>query len=340
MARVPWLAIGMVVAAFAVTVGGTWRFRAMAIRLGNLAHPNYRSLHDRPIPSGGGAVFALAFLAIMGGYWLVVPHELRTGLSLLGGGAVAAFAGFIDDRVELAQPVKLLVYALLAAWILGCNEGKPLVDLPLTPWVVDVLLSWISLVWVMNLFNFMDGIDGMAASGAVFISMAMALALEAARVDTTLILVACLLSAVCLGFLVFNWPPASIFMGDAGSLFLGYTFAALIGNTVADGQLSPWTWMIIFGYFAGDTTTTTVLRMVSVRRFWQGHRSHAYQNLARITGSHFLVVRGVVLYHVGWLFPLTIWSALQPALAPLGAFLALSPVVAWTWRFGPRRSSA
>ncbi len=333
-----WWTIGMSVTAFVLTVGGTWAFRAMAIRQGAVANPNRRSLHSRPTPSGGGAVFALVFLTMMGGYWLIVPHEFQSPLTLLAGGAAAALAGFVDDRFELSQPVKLLVYALLAAWILACNGGRPLIDLPLTPRLVDIGLSWFGLLWIMNLYNFIDGVDGMAASGGVFISAAMAIALQLAGART-LIPTACVLSAVCLGFLVFNWPPASIFMGDAGSLFLGYIFAALIGSTIIEGQLSPWTWMIIFGYFAGDTTTTTVLRMISIPRFYEGHRSHAYQNRARLFG-HFPVVRGVALYNVSWLLPLALWSVLQPAFAPLGALLALGPVVAWTWRFGPRLSSA
>jgi Fuc2NAc and GlcNAc transferase len=340
MTEARWLVSGMVATAFLLTVGGTWAFRALVTWQGVLATPNQRSLHRRPMPSGGGAVFAIVFLTMIGAYRLVVPSEPLPGLALLGGGAAAVLAGVADDRFRLAQPVKLLVYGLLAAWILACNGGRSLIDLPLTPRPVGIGLSWISLVWVMGLYNFMDGIDGMAASGGAFISGAMAVALQLAGVHSLLIPTACVLSGVCLGFLVFNWPPASIFMGDSGSLFLGYVFAALIESTIVQGQLSVWTWIIIFGYFAGDTTTTTVLRMISIRRFYEGHQSHAYQNLARILDSHLRVVRGVVLYHVIWLLPLAIWSVLQPTFAPLGALLALGPVVAWTWRFGPRLSSA
>jgi Fuc2NAc and GlcNAc transferase len=335
-----WLVTGMVATAFLLTAGGTWAFRALATRQGVLAVPNQRSLHRRPTPSGGGAVFTIVFLTMIGVYWLFVPAESLSGWALLGGGAAAVLAGVADDRFGLAQPVKLLVYGLLAAWILVCDGGRPFIDLPLTPWPVDIGLSWAGLVWVMGLYNFMDGIDGMAASGGVFISGAMAIALQLAGVQGLLIPSACLLAGVCLGFLVFNWPPASIFMGDSGSLFLGYVFAALVESTIVHGQLSVWTWTIIFGYFAGDTTTTTALRLISVPRFYEGHKSHAYQNLARILDSHLRVLRGVVLYHVIWLLPLTVWSVVQPTFAPIGALLALGPVVAWTWRFGPRLSSA
>jgi Fuc2NAc and GlcNAc transferase len=143
-----------------------------------------------------------------------------------------------------------------------------------------------------------------------------------------------------LGFLLFNWPPASVFMGDSGSLFLGYCCGVLIAKTVSDGQISLWTWLIIFGYFGGDTTTTTLLRISFIRRWYGAHRSHAYQNLARIWKSHLKVVWGVTLYHLLWLLPLAVWSCVMPSTAPLATSLAFAPVVFWTIRYGPRLSSS
>jgi len=215
-----------------------------------------------------------------------------------------------------------------------------LLDVPWFPPFADLAISWIALVWLMNLYNFMDGIDGMAASGAMFICAASIVVLVLVNGDPSLMLVFGLLAICSLGFLLFNWPPASIFMGDSGSLFLGYSFSALIAKTIADGQIGIWTWLTIFGYFAGDTTTTTVLRLVSIRDWYGAHRSHAYQNLARIWGSHLRVVRGVAVYHVLWLLPLAIWSAIEPSFASLAAALAIAPVILWTLRYGPRLSSS
>jgi Fuc2NAc and GlcNAc transferase len=155
-----------------------------------------------------------------------------------------------------------------------------------------------------------------------------------------MVLILALLAACSLAFLVFNWPPASIFMGDSGSLFLGYSFGVLIAITVTSGIISVWTWLVVFGYFAGDTTTTTLVRILTIRRWYGDHRSHAYQNLARIWGSHLKVVRGVTLYHILWLLPLAIWSALVPPTAPLAAVLAFAPAVYWALRYGPRLSSS
>jgi len=179
----------------------------------------------------------------------------------------------------------------------------------------------------------------MAASGAVLISVTSILALLLAHADATLMLVFGLLAMCNLAFLLFNRPPASIFMGDSGSLFLGYCFGVLISQTVSLGQVSLWTWLVVFGYFAGDTTTTTLLRIWSVKRWYSAHRSHAYQNLARIWESHAKVVSGVTLYHLLWLLPLAIWSTLEPSTSPLAAALAFAPVIVWTLRYGPRLSS-
>jgi Fuc2NAc and GlcNAc transferase len=305
-----------------------------------VADPNYRSLHQQPTPSGGGVAFALVFLVVLGGAWLARPADPRLMMAVGAGGFAAALAGFLDDRHETAQRVKLAIYASLSAWALFCAGGRPLVDLPWVPAVIDLAFSWIALVWLMNLYNFMDGIDGMASSGAVGICTILCLALWLRGGDQALLFSSALLAACCLGFLVFNWPPARIFMGDAGSLFLGYSFAAMVALTVTRGQVSAWTWLVILGYFAGDTTTTVLWRMATTRRFYQGHRSHAYQNLARVLGSHLRVVRGVLLYQLLWLVPLTVWSVRRPDTAPLAAALALGPVVAWTIRFGPRMSSA
>src|SRR4030095_1480644 len=186
----------------------------------------------------------------------------------------------------------------------------------------------------------MDGVDGMTASGAVFICVAAIFALLIAGGDRLLVLVLGLLAACSLAFLVFNWPPARIFMGESGSLTLGYFFCALIVGTPAPGQISLWTWLIAFGYFAGDTTTTTILRLVFTRTWYRPHRSHAYQNLARIWGSHLRIVRWVSLYHVVCWLPRVVWSTISPSIAPLAAVLALAPVVAWTLRYGPPLSSS
>lgn len=330
----------LLVAALLATIAGTRGFQTFAINRGIVANPNFRSLHERPMPRGGGIIFSFVFLISVAGLWLFTTMDRNLMWAILGGGVVATVSGFVDDVIEIGTREKLAVQSGLAAWVLFSVGGQPLMDLPGVPNFVDLLLSWFALVWLMNLYNFMDGIDGMAASGATFLCSAVIVSLILTGGDRGIILVLGLLAVCSFGFLVFNWPPASIFMGDSGSLFLGYCFGALIAKTVTGGQISLWTWLIVFGYFAGDTSTTTVLRMFMLKRWYGAHRSNAYQNLARVWGSHLKVVRGVGLYHVLWIFPLTIWSVLVPKMAPLATVLAMAPVMVWTFRYGPRLSSS
>lgn len=325
-------------AAFVVTVAGTREFQKIAVRRGIVANPNFRSLHERPMPRAGGVVFASVFL------FVTLMVGARSGASpevlsaLLVGGAAATLFGFADDVMNIRARMKLLAQTVLGAWVLVSFGFRPLVDVPFVPGVVDLGFSLFALVWLINLYNFMDGVDGMAASGGVFIAGAAAVALSLSGGDAALILLLVLLAACSAGFLWFNWPPARIFMGDAGSVSLGYCFGVMIVATVLTRQLSLWTWMVIFGYFAVDTTTTTTLRLLREREWYGEHRSHAYQNLARVWGSHGRVVRGVSLYHLLWLLPLTVWSVKAPETAPVAAALAVTPALLWTLRFGPLMS--
>ena len=322
---------------------GTYLYRRIAQRYGIIAKINFRSLHERVVPRGGGLAFACIFAMAVVAIWSFggLPNWLMLCLGI--GGAGAAVFGFIDDVCDLRVAWKLLAQLCLAAWVVAVffafldapavsNYSGPLMFLlPLT-------LLFIS-VWFINLYNFMDGVDGMAISGAVFICIAAIVVLTITSGKEYFIFAFALLAASCLGFLIFNLPPASIFMGDAGSIFLGYSLGTMMLGTIVLEQIGIWTWIAILGYFIGDTTTTGLFRLFRVRKWYGVHRSHAYQNLARIYNSHAKVTYGVTLYHVLWSLPLAIWSVLVPVMGPLSALLSLGPAVAWTYRFGPRLSS-
>jgi Fuc2NAc and GlcNAc transferase len=331
--------------ALLLTLFGVSRYRVFAVRRGIVARPNFRSLHGSAVPRGGGIVFSTVCLVGVAALWALGLVPPRVGLSLVVGGTAATIVGFIDDVVQIRPSAKLLAQGVLAGFVLLCFDGRPLVDVPPVPTVVELALSWLSLVWLMNAYNFMDGVDGMASSGAVFMAASVIVVMTlgheegSAAPDVGLMLI-CALVALCnLGFLIFNRPTASVFMGDSGSLFLGLVFSVLVVKTVVEGEIGPWTWLIVFGYFAGDTITTSVVRVFVSPKWYGEHRSHAYQNLARIWGSHLKVVLGVSAYHVLWLLPLALWSTRAPSYAPAAAALAFLPVVGWTLRHGPMRSS-
>jgi len=325
---------------FLVSLVGLRIYRIFAIKKSIIANPNFRNLHQNPTPRGGGIVFSTVFLVALLILWGSSFIDSSLMWAVFFGGLIATYFGFIDDVIEVRAKTKLIIQCALAAWVLVCFGSVPLADFPLTPYFIDLAISWFAMVWLMNAYNFMDGSDGMAASGAVFFCLAAITLLILLFGDPTLITIFGLLAVSCIGFLLSNWPPARIFMGDSGSLFLGYFFCALISKTVTSGQITLWTWLIMLAYFLGDTTTTSAIRIFITKPWYGVHRSHAYQNLVRINQNHLTVLSGILYFHFIWLFPLVIWSVLTPKYAPLAFVFAYTPVVLWTIRYGPRFSSS
>jgi Fuc2NAc and GlcNAc transferase len=290
--------------------------------------PNQRSSHTRPTPKGGGLGFALVFFCVavfLAGrgfisaeqVWLVLP-----GLCL-------AVAGFVDDLHELGIVPRIgfqLLCIVAALWLI---PGVPSLSLPwsgsLNPWVVLALLA-VGWLWLINLYNFMDGIDGLAAVEAVFVAMALGwFALEAGLYGSSLLLLA--LAVIVSGFLYFNWSPARLFMGDAGSNFLGFLLPAYGLLLVLQGAITIWTLIILLAVFVTDTTATLYKRMRAGLMWYHGHRSHAYQLVAHAHRSHARVVAGITAINVCWLLPMAWISTGQGDWGGLLALLACTPLL-------------
>jgi len=312
-------------------------YESYAIKKNILAVPGSRTLHETLTPRGGGIVFSLLFV-----FSVVILYFIGTInfniLMVLGFGAfIASIFGFIDDIVDISASYKLAMQCILAIWSIYWLEASILINW--VPYWLSLSIITLLLVWILNLYNFMDGVDGMASSGGLFFSLSLALILLHEGHPQTAILFFILAGSLG-GFIFFNWPPASIFMGDSGSLFLGYTFGSLLLFTVTTGSLTIWTWLVVFGYFFSDTMVTQIARIIIVKRWYSAHRSHAYQNLARITGSHFKITMGVTTFHLIWILPLAFWSVLQPNFALIAVALALLPGVVLAYLYGPLFSSS
>ncbi len=325
---------------FFMSIIGIYLYRKLAVSRNIVANPNFRTLHVTPVPAGGGIVFSLFFFAGLFCLWWSNQVSNNFFLVLGVGSSFTALFGFLDDLKNLRAKKKLVVQLLFSCWVVFWIGGGPLFYFGWLPFLLSIPVTLLFLVWMMNGYNFMDGIDGMAVSGAVFVSGAMILVLLWTRPESEFIVVMALLLASSSAFMLFNWPPASIFMGDAGSLFLGYLFGSLILMTVMVGDVTIWTWLVVFGYFFSDTTVTQIMRVILVKKWYLAHRSHAYQNIARITGSHLKVTGGVVLYNLIWILPLTLWSALYPEMALYAVVLAVSPGIVVAYRYGPLLSSS
>jgi len=333
----------MLLSVFAGTTVGIYFYRQLAIHYKIIATKNFRTLHRYDIPKGGGLIFSLASIITISYLWARGIITGNTALPISIGGTIATLFGFLDDIIHLPAITKFIIQIILSAFTLIWFLWMPLLSMTdqvsFNFYLLISPIILLALVWMINLYNFMDGIDGMAASGTVFICVVIGALLLLIQNDFATGLIVAILGISCLSFLLHNWPPAKVFMGDAGSLFLGYIFGVLIIKTIIDGNISIWTWLIVFGYFVSDTTTTLIVRIFRVKKWYGAHRSHAYQNLARIWDNHLKVVSLVMLYHLVWLLPLAIGSVLFRQYQEAACILAIIPVIFWTLRYGPLLSS-
>lgn len=328
------------ISVFFINILGIIVYRSIATRLGILSYPNFRTLHELSVPRGAGIVFSSIFVIGVFVFWYfnLLSKEL---LFILGfGGGMATLFGFIDDIYDIRASRKLLIQIILSIWMLFFLENGALLNESSMITFIKIPLFILFIVWMINAYNFMDGIDGMAISGALYISSTLILITLITNGSSELAIIFILLMACAGAFMLFNWPPATIFMGDSGSIFLGYLFGSIILITVMRGEISLWTWLIIFGYFFSDTTVTQLARLILVKKYFQAHRSHAYQNLARITGSHLKVTGWVTVFHIVWLLPLSIWTTLRPEIELIAVFLAIIPGLVIAYKYGPVFSSS
>jgi UDP-N-acetylmuramyl pentapeptide phosphotransferase/UDP-N-acetylglucosamine-1-phosphate transferase len=256
---------------FLATVAGLWLFlrSGLAVRVA-MDIPNHRSLHASPVPRIGGLVLVPAFLLV----WLLLPQRYPVIAPLI---LLLALLSYIDDRSGL--PIALRLVGQLAAATLFVMLG---LDFHNLAWGIVAVL-WI--VWCTNLYNFMDGADGMAG-GMAFFGFS-AYGLVASSADNQNLALACYsIAAASAGFLLFNFHPAKTFMGDAGSISLGFLLEALGLLGWQDEVWPLWFPLLVFSPFVVDATITLLKRAFRGERVWEAHREHYYQRLVRMGWTH------------------------------------------------------
>jgi len=301
--------------------------------------PNQRSSHQMPTPRGGGLGIALAFFAAVLALFLGGSLDI-TGFWVLTAGLLVAGIGFWDDHRPIPARWRFLVHMAAAAMGLCLIQGFPALTiggLRIESGLLGYALGVAYLVWLLNLFNFMDGIDGIAASEAVFISGALAGFLS--FVDYELALIAVALCFASLGFLLWNWPRAKIFMGDVGSGFLGFVLGLLILMAGHRDPVYVYVGLILFAAFITDATVTLVNRYISGQRWYEAHCSHAYQHAAKRYG-HLKVILVVWAINLCWLLPLASVVFKYPAYALPGLLIAYLPLIYVTVRFEAGKTNA
>ena len=257
-------------AAFVVALAAARLLLTPAGRRIALDTPNERSLHERPVPRTGGLAIAAGVAAACALDW----PGFAVALVIAGGLALASFA---DDVSGLPMPLRLAMHLAAAAMF----AALALPGIGPIAFVVFVL----ALAWAANLYNFMDGADGLAGGMALIGFGAYAAAAAIAGL-APLAMLAASIAAASAGFLAFNWHPARLFMGDAGSVPIGFLAAALGLQGWHAGAWPLWFPLLVFAPFALDATLTLARRLARGERVWQAHREHYYQRLVRMGFGH------------------------------------------------------
>jgi Fuc2NAc and GlcNAc transferase len=312
--------------------------RGSALRKQLLDIPNERSLHTVPTPRGGGAAIVLVFFASIAALTATNFATTTNAAILIGCGALVALTGFLDDRQLLSHARSRLalhfIAAVIAVSVLGGLPTLPVFGTDVSIGIFGGILATIYLVWLLNLFNFMDGIDGISGAEVVSVCGTAAFLIHRTTDDYNIASLPLALAAATLGFLVFNWPPAKIFMGDVGSGFVGFIigiFSLIAADSV--GSLG-WVWVILLGVFIVDATVTLIGRLIRKQKLHVAHRSHAFQHLALRFGSHKPVTIGVVAINLFWLFPIAFAVTEVRIDGFVGVLIAYTPLTIAALVFG------
>ena len=289
---------------FSVALGSlilTELFRRYSIKINLLDKPNQRSSHNIATPSGGGLSFVLIFLLFTIFY---TSLQLEISYALIGSGILVSIIGFWNDRYHIPVKWRLLIHFIAVVWVLFWLGNIPelfVLNFIIQPGWWCLVLSAFLIVWLLNLFNFMDGIDGIAASEAIYIACSGSLYFWSQGYEA-LSVVSLVLASSTLGFLILNWSPAKIFMGDVGSGFLGLTIGILTYVSILNG-MSIWVWGIFWAVFITDSGITLLRRIINGDKWYEAHCSHAYQHAAKKWG-HSKVTLATIFINLFWLSPM------------------------------------
>ena len=298
-----------------------------------LDYPNDRSSHINPTPKGAG-------LAVMGGVfsvWIAVAQyygEAETSLLLVVGiGFILCAVSWIDDIRNISPLLRLILHfsAVISVMIAAPLPG-PVFGGFIPDWA-DFAITVVIWVWFMNLFNFMDGIDGLAGVQALAIGFGIFILARKLGLGELLMVLGLTVAAATAGFLRWNWHPAKIFLGDVGSIPLGFAIGWLLLNLAANGAWAPA--IILPMYFLADATLTLLKRVIRGEQLWKAHRDHFYQRAVASGLRHDQVVWTIAIANIFLIMLAIVAARGLPQAAILGAIGAVSMLVFLLVKGGP-----
>ncbi|MCU1772390.1 MraY family glycosyltransferase [Pseudomonas sp. 13B_3.2_Bac1] len=321
--------------ALAGALTGTALLRRYALSNNLIDIPNARSSHELPTPTGGGVAIAVSFVlsALLLALTGLIQWSVIGAIAVSGGGVTVI--GLLDDYAHTPARWRLFWHFVSAITGLVIIGGLA----PIQVFGMSLNLAWAGyvfgsfyLVWLLNLYNFMDGIDGLASMEAIFACLGGAL-LYFVSGHIEFVWGPIVLALAVAGFLYWNFPPARIFMGDAGSGFLGITLGLLSLQAAWVNPALLWGWLILLGVFIVDATCTLVVRLVRGDKVYEAHRNHAYQYASRQFGGHLPITLSVTGINLIWLLPIATLVALGSLEGGVGLLIAYVPLILLALRF-------
>jgi Fuc2NAc and GlcNAc transferase len=332
---------------FLVSCWATYLIYHYALANDLLDQPNERSSHRIPTPRGGGIAIVITFLIVLLGLkqfaLISLSYDLLSGLIIAS--LLVAGIGLWDDLTSIPAHRRLVIHLIAILIVLSrLAQLPPLIffSISLDHTLLNFIFYTVALAWLLNLYNFMDGLDGLASSEAICVSGSAALLLSI-QGNNDWRLVLSLLAVSVTGFLVWNWPTAKIFMGDACSGFLGFILGILALLTSIEGLINVWSWLILLAVFISDATLTLISRIIAGEQWYQAHCSHGYQcyarqlikqfekknvanNLAR-RHAHQKINVSVIIINIFWLLPLAAIATFYPFWGLVVSIIAYSPLI-------------
>ena len=325
-----------ILASFPISTLVVYSYIRLALKLNLLSIPHKGGVRQDSIPTSGGLAFGFLYFIILIFFSNFIEIDIAYRYSILLGASVMTLLGFLDDMYELSSFLKLIsqfLFMFLIGYIFDSHiwliNNMNINNLMIT------LLYFFGSIWLINTFNFIDGADGLVSANSIIFSL-VAGSLLYLENESALAFCFWLLTSINLGFLVFNWAPARIFMGDSGSLFLGCIFVILIIGTSMTTEISIWLWLILFSIFYVETTVTLFIRIWRKENAFSVHHSlHAYQRQVIDSGDHSRPAKISILINILWTIPLCLTCYFFPNYGPFITFLCCIPLGIVFYIFGP-----
>jgi len=303
--------IGLAGSLFISVVLTGW-FQKYALHRSLIDVPNERSSHLTPTPRGGGLSIVLAILLCIGVLFLTGQLQMDIAIALGIGGFFVSVIAWIDDHRHISALWRAMAYAIAAVFSVYCLGGFNHLQLGsylLPLGMIGNVLAVVWIVWMTNLYNFMDGTDALAAIQAICVGL-LAGILFWLEGKYGVSMVCFVIAVSSCGFLFWNWPPAKLFMGDVGSCTLGFCFGVLAVIGEIEDTVPLVVWFILLAIFICDATFTLLMRIGRNEKWYQAHKSHAYQRLVQLGMSHKQLAIVILIVNISILWPLA-WLAYQ-----------------------------